>query len=126
MKKRVLMISIGFTIFFLICTIISFSVEKLMIPEVTLLRGRPVEDSLTDSTIKNSCVTKNKDGIEGFWKVEERVNIWDEKEYVVTFSTDIVGRQGDVTIVTGLNDGYVVQDALLPLENGDIVKEAKR
>ena len=125
MKRKVFMISFGCTMFLLFCTVTSFRIEELLIPEVTMTTPAPLRDFPGRYRIPADYISVNEKGEEGIWSIQEETNIWGEKEYRVTFTERCVVEKTENGVIINIGN-KIVEDALRPLKDGQVVKEAEK
>lgn len=117
------MISFGCAMFLLFCTVTSFRIEELLIPEVTMATPAPLRDFPGRYRIPEEYISVNEEGEEGIWSIQEETNIWGDKEYRVTFTERCVVDKTENGIIINIGN-KIVEDALRPLKDGQVVKSS--
>ena len=114
--KRITCIS-GLAVMLLIsCTIISFFIERQMLPQASLAESRPVEGEHEKILLPSPAV--KEDGGGTYVLMAETGDNWEEGLRVKRIPADRLERKGDLVVTNAAGKGRYVVYATKPLSDG--------
>ena len=122
MKKKILKLSLGVFFIFGFCTVTSIRAEKVLVPQVSVVKANYQDDMFSVANLPASCLRTDEQWGKGVWVVQEKESIWGGTEYQTMFLSDCILEEHEDYIVVKDCSRLVVQDSLKPLQDGEKVR----